>query len=709
MKIFALHTLPRPTAIISRFACAALLVLLAIFPVYSLGAQVPRDTAENKISSNPLPVKKITIFSSGIAYYEHSGRLSGSTVFNLPFITRAVNDALKSLVINDPASANPMVSYQSEQTLYQTLKSLSIDLYGNPSMAQILSGLRGAEVEITAPAAMNGRIVGIEYRSPPSSLSGEANEPWLLLSTSEGLKLFNLKEINTLSFTDQQIRTDLGRSLDIIASSRQNDSRDLVISLPGTGSRQVSLSYVIPSPVWKVSYRLDLGSPAGTKDGVPPVFQGWAIVDNDSDTDWNNVTLSLVAGRPVSFIQNLYPPYYVHRPMQPLSIAGTASAQSHDAGYGIAQEKAVAENTMLRSSRMAMYADDSEMMDMGYPVPAASPSYSGSVVSGSMQTMQGSAAGDQFEFTVSKPVSLDRRMSVMLPLVESKIEARKVLIFSGSGQTGKAINPRLGAQIANTSGMKLPAGPITVYDGGTYAGDALIEFWNEDEKRLISFGEDLSVTGIISASNTRKVSSVSVSGGVMTINRSQDYFKSYTFKNNGALAKQLVVEHPRTSGAELVSPEADEHIPSGYRFTMTLSPERELVVTVCESQPLSERITLLSLRPDTFLSYASNQEIPQSVRAALERAIELKRAADAAQIAANEIQNRRTSLISEQDRMRKNLEAAGNQTQQGQEYLKRLVALDNDIDRQTRELQTAQEKTKVATAAYEKYLNELKL
>jgi hypothetical protein len=170
-----------------------------------------------------------------------------------------------------------------------------------------------------------------------------------------------------------------------------------------------------------------------------------------------------------------------------------------------------------------------------------------------------------------------------------------------------------------------------------------------------------------------------------------------------------VVEHPKTQQAALTSPEAAEETPSAYRFAVTLPAQRELTLTVRETQPLSERVSLLSLRPDAFFSYSGNQEIPQQVRTALERAIELKRAADKALNDVTDIQNRRNSLISEQDRIRKNLEAAGSTTQQGQEYLRRLVALDSDLDKQAAELETARLKAKTAQEAYENYLNGLKL
>jgi hypothetical protein len=644
------------------------------------------------------------IFSSGIAYYEHSGALSGEALLTLPFRPGAVNDALKSLVLNDPASANPSVSYQSEQTLLQTLRSLKIDLSDEPDTALILSRLRGAEVEIAAPVPVGGRILGVEYRSQNvSPAGGGVTEPWLSLYTAEGLRLFNLKEISSLRFKDPQLNGDLDRALDLIMGSRNSDTRNLLVSLPGGASRRVSLSYVIPSPVWKVSYRLDLGASGAAPAALTPLFQGWAIVDNDSDHDWDNVELSLVAGRPVSFIQQLYPPYYLARPTLPLAIAGTAEAAAHDSGY--AAPAAPGRESLKSPLNAPMYrAADTPKLAAMEEAYAPSPGAPG------LTDEQGSAAGDQFEFTVKTPISLDRRMSAMLPLVESKIEGRKLLIFSGAKAQGRSVHPRLGAEITNTTGMKLPAGPITVYDGGTYAGDALIEFWNENEKRLISFGEDLSVTGTVTETAARSVTAVNVAGGVMTISRSQSYLKTYTFKNAAFQAKQIVVEHQKTPGATLESPAADEQTPSLYRFTMTLpAAGGELVLMVNESRPVSERISLLSLRPESFLTYVTSQEIPPQVRAALQRAVDLRREVVSAESAVTETESRRAALVSDQDRIRKNLEAAGSQTQQGQEYLKRLVSLDDEIGALSPELEKARAGAKAAQKAYEDYLDTLNL
>jgi len=645
------------------------------------------------LQDNNIPLKKVVILTSGLAYYEHSGSINGQANVNLPFKLETVNDALKTLVISDPSSSNPSVTYQSSNTLIQTLRSLNIDLSDMPGIAAILSKLIGAEIEIASPTVYTGRIISVEYRNVISANEIMVEQPWLILSTKDGIMSFNIKDISSIKFKDAAIEKDLQRALDLIAASRNSLSRQLLVNLPGTGRRNVTISYVIPSPVWKVSYRLDLGA-------AKPLFQGWAIIDNDSDTDWNNIELSLVAGRPASFIQELYPPYYVYRPVLPLSIAGAAPAASYDTSVQMAAE------TEMQKSR-AEYDYGGAIREQRASAEAPSPRASAAasnLTGGVVDTAGGNIAGGQFEFTIKNPVSLNRRMSAMFPLVESNLDARKLLIYSGTGRF-----PRLGAELTNTSKMKLPAGPITVYDGGVYAGDALIEFWNENEKRLISFGEDLSVTASTSNTSANVINKVNVSQGVMTITRLLSYTKTYTFINSGSEQKLLVTEHSKTSNTELVTPKADDQTTNVYRFNVTLAANKQTVLTVTEQRPISERITLLPLRLDALLSYSSNQEIPANVRQAFSKAVELKRASDAADLSVKEITERRERLVSDQDRIRKNLEAAGNQTQQGQEYLRRLVSLDGDIDAIAAELQKANVSAKAAKEAYEKYLSELNL
>ena len=696
--------------------CFYLLICLCL-PLFSLYPQAAREnirepsmgTETAMAASIELPLKRIAILSSGVGYYEHRGNVSGPADIPLSFDSLSINDALKSLVVNDPSSSSPSVHYAAQNTLELTLKSLKIDISGLRGIGDILDSLKGAELIVSSPNPIRGRIIGVEYRRSgggilvepygyPPSQSGE--EAWLSIYTVQGIRTIAVKDISTFRFVDESINDDLNRALDLIMASRDRDARNLLVTLNGSGSRTVSLSYVIPTPVWKVSYRLDLS-------GREPLLQGWAIVDNDSDVDWKGVELSLVTGKPVSFIQNLYPPYRLSRPVVPLAIAGIAESRTYESGYGYADSAVLGTAAKEFSAEMDMVNE--RMALQRAPMPQAMPSAPPAVTGGVVETASGRSAGDQFEFTLKNAVYLERRQSAMLPLVEGNVRAEKTLVLPQISQ-GMTFNPYISVELTNSSGMKLPAGPITVYDGGTYSGDALIEFFPENEKRLISYGQDLSVTGNMTSSGSRYVTGVNVSGGVMVISRRQSYEKVYSIRNASEENKKIIIEHQITSGSELTEPKsAEDRTAALYRFYRNLPAKETLSLNVKEEIPVSESIVLAQLRPETFLSYSTNQEIPANVRAVLSRAIELKKTADDAASAQGDLETQKSRLVSEQDRIRRNLEAAGNQSPQGQDYLRRLASLDSDIDKINSDIDAAVRETQRAKREYDNYLSTINI
>ncbi|MHB9293482.1 hypothetical protein Holit_02606 [Hollandina sp. SP2] len=655
------------------------------------------------VSQNTLPLHRLTLFSSGLGFFEHQGQITDSAVITLPFKAVEVNDVLKSLVIGDPASS-PTVVYPSEETLSRTLKSLSIDLSRYSGMAEILDSLKGTEIQVHTPALIQGRILGVEYRTSEAAQSRNRGDAYLSLYTGQGIRVISLKEVSSFVFQDSKINTDLNRALDLIMNSRNADTRNLQIQLPGKGSRDVFLSYVIPTPVWKVSYRLDLSQDTAR-------IQGWAIVDNDSDTDWNNLNLALVSGRPVSFIQNLYPPYHLTRPVLPLAIPGIAKAKTYDSGWGDSREGYAGEEVQAKAatslaSPQSLRKEEARILDTDEILES-----NRALTGAALEIPEGQIRGEQFEFIVPKPVSLARQQSTMLPLVEASVEAVKTLVFSGAkALQGGPVHPALSAELTNTTGIPLPPGPIAVYDGGTYGGDGLFEFFPEQEKRLISYGDELAVTGYVSQRYSRRISAVTVQQGIMRINRKLIYETQYTWKNASSTAKRLILEHPITLDTILREPASfDTRTDTLYRFVQTLPAAQEVSSTVTEERDLIEQITLTQLNLPSFISYTRNEAIPEQVRSALQQGIELKQAADAAQQALISLNMQRERLISEQDRIRRNLEAAGNQTQQGQEYLKRLIAQDEAIDHLYSRLEEAEKTAQDAQAAYDAYIGALNL
>src|SRR5208282_4995030 len=79
------------------------------------------------------------------------------------------------------------------------------------------------------------------------------------------------------------------------------------------------------------------------------------------------------------------------------------------------------------------------------------------------------AVGELFQYVIAAPVSLPRQKSAMLPIVNTGLKGEKLAIYDQSVQ---ATHPLNGFRLINSTRLFLMQGPITVFDGGAYAGDA---------------------------------------------------------------------------------------------------------------------------------------------------------------------------------------------------------------------------------------------
>ena len=100
----------------------------------------------------------------------------------------------------------------------------------------------------------------------------------------------------------------------------------------------------------------------------------------------------------------------------------------------------------------------------------------------------GEAVGDHYQYVIDQRVSLARQKSAMIPIIDRQVTGSKVSIFNESVHRKF---PLLGLKFKNASGQHLMQGPLTVYEGGSYAGDARILDMQPDEERLLSYAVDL--------------------------------------------------------------------------------------------------------------------------------------------------------------------------------------------------------------------------
>jgi len=154
------------------------------------------------------------------------------------------------------------------------------------------------------------------------------------------MRNFELSPAVSVRLAERDLTDEVGRYLNLVGSSRAKDLRRMTISATGSGEREIFVSYISEVPVWKSTYRIILPEKAGEK----PLLQGWAIVDNTIGEDWKDVQLSLIAGAPQSFIQDISQPLYARRPVIPLPQSAMLTPQTHEATMTEENKKAEADN-----------------------------------------------------------------------------------------------------------------------------------------------------------------------------------------------------------------------------------------------------------------------------------------------------------------------------------------------------------------------------
>ncbi|MCC7186774.1 MAG: carboxypeptidase regulatory-like domain-containing protein [Acidobacteria bacterium] len=304
---------------------ATLVVVFAItvpwFPPVAAAPQSPGAPAEVR-----LPVKRVVLYKSGIGYFEHLGRVRGSQDVTIEFTSSQLDDVLKSLTALDLDGGRvASVSYNSDAGLTRRLSGLRLPLGPSATRSQLLMALKGARIAVRGgTTTLSGRLLSVERQERRSDGVSTAVDMLSLVSDAGDIQTVALEAGITVRIVDADLNEEVAKYLAVIGSSRDEDVRRLTLSTAGQGDRDLFVSYVSEVPVWKSTYRLVLGE--GT---AAPLLQGWAIVDNTIGEDWNGVELSLVAGAPQAFIQNISQPYYVQRPVVPLPERVLSAPQTH--------------------------------------------------------------------------------------------------------------------------------------------------------------------------------------------------------------------------------------------------------------------------------------------------------------------------------------------------------------------------------------------
>ena len=666
--------------------------------------------AQTQTPPSPLPIKQVTVFTSGVSYIERDGTVSGDATVPLTFRTAQINDLLKSMTLIDSQGQVQPVIYGARDPIGRTLQSFAIDVTTPQSRTELLNQLRGSPVSVTTSAKTTetGQIVSVESKSVTGPNGTTSSVDTLNLLGTDGLHSVRLDDVIAIRLLDPRLDQEFRSALTTLASGADNQRRTVTLHFAGSGRRPVSVGYITESPLWKISYRLLLG------DTGKAAFQGWALVENTSDEDWSGIHLSLVSGRPVSFIEDLYQPLYLPRPVVQPDIIASPTPQTHDSnmdavnGPGSPPISAMAPSPVDTATDQVVTAT-AEKREKAQPNNLYQSSgmlnYFGKGVNAEATSAD---AGEQFAYNITTPVTLPRQQAAMIPVIAQDIGADKVSLYNADTDPRFPLNA---VRLKNNTALHLKGGPVTLFDGGTYAGDAVMEDVPPGDTRLISYAVDLSVVGERQDLGTNETrTTLAIHEGTLTITVRSRTKTRYIFKSRAQADKTILVEHPFDAGAKLVAPAASaERTPTVYRFALPVPAGKTATLDVVTEKPDSSTVALLDGDINGFVSYADEQDIPAATRAALADIAKQRRHIQSLtdQAASDEAQV--TQISAQQDRIRKNMAALDRTSSLYKRYVGELETQETQITNLRADAERQRSDAAVANKALQGTLDNLEI
>lgn len=670
------------------------------------------------MAAETLPLKRVTLSTSGLAQFEHQGSVTGNADLNLPVRLDQVDDVLKSLVVLDDGGAFGGVTLPGREPLSEIFRDLPFDQNALQSPSDLLRALQGADVTITGASPISGKLISVTEETSKSKDGNDITRHRIAVMAKDGLKTALLEDFQALQFTEPQVQDQLARALAAIHAHRVQDQRTLSLSLRGDSARPVTISYVTAAPLWKSAYRLVLPD-GGVGEGKDAYLQGWAILENTTGQDWNDVSVTLLSGNPVTYKQSLYESYFRDRPYLPLRVMDQLMPRTDTGSVAFVepQQKAMLKNMEQRRAASAPVPAMMAMESMAYGgatadiVSAAPPMAENMAQTQSAITEQATA---QMAFRFPQTVTLPSGNSMMLPVISRKIPAEQLWLYQPETN---ARHPLFAVALKNDSDTGLPPGILTLFEqaatGLRYTGDSELALLPKGEMRYVNFALDPATTIDTTASNDRVFGAFTASKGVLRQRIISTQTTTYIVKAPVDESRIIVIELPRRDGWELKTPEGVdgdvEKTETHYRVKLALKAGETKTLKLNLEREEYESLSLGYMQPGELSARlkAMGTTLDAKTKKAIEPALAMQADVFAVDAQMQKLEQNRQAIYNDQARVRGNLQSIPSGSDLAKRYLAELNTQEDQLKKLESDRALLQEKQEAARTKLNDYISTL--
>ena len=656
-------------------------------------------------------LKRVLLSTGGVGYFEFQAKISGDDELSLPVRVDQIDDILKSLVVFDSKGGVGTVSLPSRLPDSELFRDLPFDssALGNP--ADLLSRLVGAEIDVSGPRSVTGRIAGVTETSVTDKSGRTTTVHRVSVLGTRGIEQFVYEDARSISFRDRKLQEAFSRALGELAQRGSDLGRTLTITSHGNGTRTLTIGYVVAAPLWKSAYRLVLPNAAdGTTRGR---LQGWAILENASGLDWDEVELTLASGNPVTFRQSLYDAYYVDRPEVPVEVLGRVLPKPDEGAiaYGEGRAAKAAKPEFMPPPSPAPAYD---VMEGGGGVaaeaPPPPPGLEPIIVTAARRKEAASSedATTQVMFRFKEPVTVARGKSFAVPVIDTVVPAARIALYNADTLPAR---PLSAVRLRNETGAGLPPGVLTLYEpttagGNAYIGDARLAPLPAGQARLLSYAVDEKTLVNSAENSSQRIEKGKIAGGMLEISVVEQSATVYTVAAPTGEARDLIVEHPRYEPDEkLAAPKGPdiEQTPNTYRIPFHVDAGATASLGVVVDRPVSSTLALVDLNGDRIEAYLHAQEISPELAAIFKELAKRRAPVDQADKTIADVARERAQIYSDQERLRKNLDALPERSALRARYLDQMNMQEDrlaTLRRTERDARATKDKALAALKAY---------